>query len=76
MTECLELVNTATRLLVGIVAGADCAHGCGFVASVGLGRVLKVRVRAARAVDADVAREGDVRAAVRFAHYGHDGYAG
>ena len=51
--------------------GPDGSHGGGLVAGVGLCRVLKVRVRSAGTVHADVARHVDVRAAVRLAHHGH-----
>ena len=60
-------------LQVGVIAGPDGAHAGRLVARVGLGRVLEVRVRSARAVDADVPRHTDVRTAVRFTHYCHHG---
>ena len=51
---------------------SDCPHRGRLVAGVGLGRVLKVRVGPAGAVDADVARHVDVGTAVRLAHHRHD----
>ena len=71
----LELVDAASGLLEGVVARADGAHGGRLVARVGLGAVLEVGVGPAGAVDADVARVGDVRASVRLAHDGDDGDA-
>ena len=45
-----ELVDTTPRLLEGIVASANGAHTSRLVASVGLGRVLEIRIRSTRAV--------------------------
>ncbi len=63
-------------LQVGVVPGPDGSHGSRLVARVGLGRVLKVRVRPAWAVHADVASHVDVRAAVGFAHHSNNGDLG
>ena len=76
VAECLDLLDPAACLLVGVVPGPDGAHRRWFVAGVRLGGVFKVGVGPAGTVDADVAGEGDVRAAVRLAHDCHHGYAG
>jgi hypothetical protein len=68
MAECLELFDTTAGLLVRIVSCANGAHARGLVAGVALGRVVKVGVRPAGAVDADVAGHRDVGAAMRLAH--------
>lgn len=75
MAKGFDLIDSSAGLFVGIVARTDCAHGCGFVACVGLRGVFEVGVGAAGAVDTDVACVGDVRATVGFAHDGHDGDA-
>ncbi len=62
------LIAPVLSLKVGVVPGPDGSHGSGLVARVGLSRVLKVRVRPARAVHADVASHVDVRTAVGLAH--------
>jgi hypothetical protein len=49
------LKEVRSHLHIGVVASANRAHGSGLIACVALGAVLKVRVGAARAVDADVA---------------------
>jgi hypothetical protein len=54
VSECLELLDTATSLLVGIVTGTDSTHACWFVPCVTLGAVVKVRVRTARAISVDI----------------------
>ena len=58
-------------LEVRVVPGPNGPHGRGFVSGVGLGRVLKVGVRPARAIHADVARHTDVGTAVGLAHHGN-----
>lgn len=73
MAETLELLDAALALLVRVVARPDRTHARRLVTRVRLGRVLKVRVGPAGAVDADVARHGDVRTPVRLAHDGDDG---
>lgn len=55
---------------------ADSPHAGGLVSGVGLGAVLEIGIRAAGAVDADVAGGGDVGAAVGLGHDGDDGDAG
>jgi len=73
MAETFELLHPALALLVRVVARPNGAHARRLVARVRLGRVLKVRVGPAGAVDADVAGHGDVRTPVRLAHDGDDG---
>ena len=61
-----------TCLHVWIVPRAYGTHAGGLVAGVRLGGVLEIRIRAARAVDAHIARRRDVRAAVGLRHHRHD----
>jgi len=70
-----QLLDARARLRIGVVPRADRAHARRLVARVRLRAVLKVRVGPSRAVDADGARRGEVRAAVRLAHDGDDGDA-
>eukprot|EP01085_Mycamoeba_gemmipara_P005111 Mycagemm_TRINITY_DN10189_c0_g1::TRINITY_DN10189_c0_g1_i1::g.5111::m.5111 type:complete len:114 gc:universal TRINITY_DN10189_c0_g1_i1:679-338(-) len=71
MTEALQLINAIARLHVRIVARADRSHASRLIARVRLGGVLKIRVRTARTIYADVACHGDVRATMRLAHHGN-----
>ena len=66
-----QLLHPPPHLRVGIVAGANRPHARGLVARVGLRGVLKVGIGSAGTVHADVARVGNVRTPVRFAHDGH-----
>mmetsp|Transcript_50033 Transcript_50033/g.160117 ORF Transcript_50033/g.160117 Transcript_50033/m.160117 type:complete len:209 (-) Transcript_50033:55-681(-) len=66
-----QLVNPLPRLHVGAVPRPDRAHARRLVPCVGLRAVLEIRVRPARAVDADVACGCNVRAAVGLGHYRH-----
>lgn len=54
MAEGTELGYATTGLSIGVVAGADGAHGGRLVAGVGLGGVFEVGVRSAWTVYADV----------------------
>lgn len=72
VSELLQLLHPLPRLQVGVIPRPDGPHRSWLVASVGLGRVLEIRVRPSWAVDADVAGHVDVRASVWFAHYRHD----
>ena len=66
-----QLVHSRPGLDIGMVAGPDGPHAGGLVPCVALGGVLKVRVWAARAVDADVAGGGDVGTPVGLGHDCH-----
>lgn len=68
MANFFQLLNSISGLDVRVVSCSNRSHGGGLVASVGLGGVLKVRVRATRAIDADISSGGDVRASVGLAH--------
>mmetsp|Transcript_45783 Transcript_45783/g.89471 ORF Transcript_45783/g.89471 Transcript_45783/m.89471 type:complete len:469 (-) Transcript_45783:329-1735(-) len=66
-----QLRHPAPRLRVRVVARPDRPHRRRLVPRVRLRGVLEVAVGAAGAVGAHVARQGDVRAPVRFRHERH-----
>ena len=73
MAQLTQLVHPGASLHVGIISRPNGSHRGGLVAGVRLGAVLKVRVRPAGTVDADVAGVVDVRTSVGLAHDGHHG---
>lgn len=58
-------------LQVRVVPSPNGPHGGGFIASITLGGIFKIRIRPPWAVDTDVASHVDVRTAVRLAHNSH-----
>lgn len=66
-----KLIHACSGLNIGVVARPDGSHAGRLVACVALRAVLKVTVRAARAVDADVACCGNVGTPVRLGHDSH-----
>lgn len=71
-----QLVNPGSSLDIGIVPGPNCSHGCRLISSVGLSRVLKVRVRPSWTIDTNIACCCNVWTAMRFAHDSNDSDAG
>jgi hypothetical protein len=63
-----KLFNSISGLQVWVVASSDCSHWGRLIPCVWLSRVLKVRVRATRTVDADIASGSNVRTTMWFAH--------
>ena len=68
MSKLLELVDSVFGLKVWIIPGTYGSHTCRFVSSVGLGRILKIRIWASGTINTDVTSHIDVGASMRFAH--------
>lgn len=71
MPQLSQLVHSSSSLHIWVVPGSYCSHACRLIPRVALCAVLEVRVWSARAVDADVAGGGNVRAPVRLGHDCH-----
>ena len=71
MSQLTKLVHTRPGLHKGVVSRPDGAHAGRLIPCVALSAILKVRVRPARAVHADVASGGYMGAAVWLGHDGH-----
>lgn len=71
MTKLAQLIHTCPGLDIWMVAGTNGPHAGGFISCVALGGVLKVGIRPARTVDADVACGGNVRTPVGLGHDCH-----
>ena len=66
-----KLIHACSGLDVGVVTRPDGSHAGRLIACVALRAVLEVTVRAARAVDADIACCGNMGAPVWLGHDRH-----
>jgi hypothetical protein len=71
VAQTAKLIDACPGLDVGIIARPDGTHAGRLIPCVALRAVFKVAVWAAGAVDADVARCGDVGTPVRLGHDSH-----
>lgn len=58
VTQCLELLDSPSRLLIWVVSSANCPHARRLVAGVALGTVVEIRVWAARTVSENRTSQG------------------
>lgn len=71
--ELLQLIDSMFGLQIRIISSSDGSHRCGLITGVRLRRILEIRVRPSRAIDADVPRHIDVGASMGLAHDGDHG---
>ena len=68
VTKTLQLLHSVFGLQVGVVPSSDGSHRRWLVAGITLRAVLEVTIGTTGAVDADVARHGDMRASMWLRH--------
>uniref|UniRef100_A0A7C9AEC1 Uncharacterized protein n=1 Tax=Opuntia streptacantha TaxID=393608 RepID=A0A7C9AEC1_OPUST len=73
MSQPLKLVNPASCLDIRVISGSNSPHTGGFVPSIRLRTILKIRIRPTRTVDTDIPSCSNVRAPVRLRHDSNDG---
>jgi hypothetical protein len=75
VAQSLQLLYPILGLKVGVVPSTDGPHASRLITCIGLSRVLKVRVRTTRTINADIPGHCDMRAPMRLAHHSHHSYA-
>ena len=71
MPQTLQLLYPPPRLLVRVIPRPNSPHTSRLIPRITLRAIIKIRIRAPRAIHTDIPRHRDMRAPMRFAHYRH-----